>query len=103
MAQKVQVILVDDVDGGPADETVTFSLDGVSYEIDLAAHRASQLRDALEPWIEAGRRTATRRSSSSRGSSDAAQIRAWAKGTGLTCAPRTRPRTSHPARLRRTG
>ena len=51
MAQKVQVVLVDDLDGGHADETVTFSLDGVSYEIDLshenaAAMRAVQSRDA---------------------------------------------------------
>ena len=35
MAQKVQVLLVDDIDGGTADETVTFGLDGVTYEIDL--------------------------------------------------------------------
>ena len=47
MAQKVQVILVDDIDGGEADETVSFSLDGVSYEIDLSESNATELRDAL--------------------------------------------------------
>ncbi|TMR20990.1 Lsr2 dimerization domain-containing protein, partial [Actinomadura geliboluensis] len=36
MAQKVQVLLVDDLDGGEADETVAFSIDGASYEIDLS-------------------------------------------------------------------
>ena len=41
MAQKVQVILVDDIDGGAADETVSFSLDGVSYEIDLSTTNAA--------------------------------------------------------------
>ena len=45
MAQKVQVLLVDDIDGGTADETVTFGLDGVTYEIDLTSGHASELRD----------------------------------------------------------
>ena len=40
MAQKVQVLLVDDLDGGPAEETVSFALDGVTYEIDLNAQNA---------------------------------------------------------------
>ena len=47
MAQRVQVILEDDIDGGPADETVTFGLDGVTYEIDLSEKNASALRDAI--------------------------------------------------------
>ena len=47
MAQKVQVILVDDIDGGTAEETVSFSLDGVSYEIDLSTANAAKLRDAF--------------------------------------------------------
>lgn len=57
MAKKVTVTLVDDFDGaGPADETVEFSIDGVSYEIDLSAQNAQKLRDLFTPWIEAGRR-----------------------------------------------
>ena len=44
MAQKVQVLLVDDLDGGEATETVAFSLDGNSYEIDLSSENASKLR-----------------------------------------------------------
>ena len=47
VAQRVEVVLVDDVDGGPADETVQFALDGVSYEIDLNAANATALREAL--------------------------------------------------------
>jgi hypothetical protein len=51
MAQKVQVVLVDDLDNGPADETVTFSLDGVSYEIDLSHDNAAKLRDVLATYV----------------------------------------------------
>ena len=87
MAQKVQVLLVDDIDGGEADETVTFALDGKTYEIDLNAKNASKLRSALEPYLKNGRRTGRtsggRKSrSSSSGSSDTAKIRAWAKEHG---------------------
>jgi hypothetical protein len=93
MAQKVQVILVDDVDGGPADETVSFSLDGVRYEIDLAARRASDLRAAMEPWVAHARRVGTRASRpgrSSRGSGEVAAIRAWAKSHGFAVNERGR-------------
>lgn len=51
MAQKVQVILVDDLDGGEAEESVSFSLDGVNYEIDLSAANAEALREAIAPWV----------------------------------------------------
>jgi hypothetical protein len=60
MAQKVQVILVDDVDGGEADETVSFALDGVSYEIDVSESNAQALRDALAPWLGHARRVGGR-------------------------------------------
>lgn len=56
MVQKVQVILLDDVDGSEADETVTFGLDGVEYEIDLTGERAEELRKAMETWTNHGRR-----------------------------------------------
>ncbi|NSC23177.1 Lsr2 family protein [Streptomyces albus subsp. chlorinus] len=90
MAQKVQVLLVDDLDGGEADETVTFALDGKSYEIDLTAANADKLRSALEPYLKNGRRTGGRssrgkggRSASGSGSGqDTAKIRAWAKEQG---------------------
>ena len=55
MAKTVIVKLTDDIDGGDADETVQFALDGKSYEVDLSAANASKLRDALKPYIEKGR------------------------------------------------
>jgi hypothetical protein len=55
MAKTVIVKLTDDLDGGDADETIQFALDGKSYEVDLSAANASKLRDALKPYIEKGR------------------------------------------------
>jgi hypothetical protein len=89
MAQKVQVILVDDIDGGPAEETVSFALDGTSYEIDLNAANASKLRDTLAPYVGTARRTGSR-SSGGRGgrgrgrgrNNQTAEIRAWARENG---------------------
>ena len=66
MAQKVQVILVDDVDGGDASETVTFGLDGVTYEIDLNEKNASKLRDSLATWVGHGRKVGGRSASGTR-------------------------------------
>ncbi|MBW8799955.1 histone-like nucleoid-structuring protein Lsr2 [Streptomyces sp. 900105755] len=89
MAQKVQVLLVDDLDGGEADETVTFALDGKTYEIDLTTANADKLRGLLDPYVKGGRRTGGRASggrgkarAASGGSQDTAQIRAWAKENG---------------------
>ena len=90
MAQKVQVVLIDDIDGSTADETVTFALDGTSYEIDLTNRRAAELRDALAPWIRSARRTNTRSSRSSRSSGDVAAIRAWARAHGYSVNERGR-------------
>lgn len=90
VAQKVQVLLVDDLDGGEADETVTFALDGKTYEIDLTTSNADKLRGLLEPYVKGGRRTGGRASggrgkarAASGGSQDTAQIRAWAKENGF--------------------
>ena len=55
MAKTVVVKLTDDMDGGDADETIHFALDGRSYEIDLSAGNAAALRDALKPYMEKGR------------------------------------------------
>ncbi|MDH6460720.1 hypothetical protein M2302_000881 [Micromonospora sp. A200] len=56
MARKVITVLSDDLDGGKADRTVEFSLDGVAYTIDLSDENAGVLRKALDPYISAGRR-----------------------------------------------
>ncbi len=96
MAQKVQVLLVDDIDGGTADETVTFSLDGVSYEIDLTAAHASELRDSLATWVgharKVGGRSAAGRGAARprRSASDAGAIREWAKSNGFEVSERGR-------------
>jgi Lsr2 len=87
MAQKVQVLLVDDLDGGEADETVSFSVDGAAYEIDLSSANAKKLRDSLAPFVEKSRKAGTtsrrrrQRGASSRERS--AEIRAWAKDHGI--------------------
>jgi hypothetical protein len=88
MAQKVTVLLVDDIDGGPADETVSFSLDGVSYEIDLSTKNAASFRDSLAQYVgtarKAGGRGSGRSSGRRRASGDnkTAQIREWARANG---------------------
>ena len=56
MAERIQVELVDDIDGSPAQDTVTFALDGVTYEIDLSERHARQLRSTLGRYIERARR-----------------------------------------------
>jgi Lsr2 len=55
MAKTVIVKLTDDIDGGDADETVQFALDGKSYEVDLSSANAAKLREAFKPYVEAGR------------------------------------------------
>jgi hypothetical protein len=100
MAKKVTVTLVDDFDGeGSADETVEFSLDGVSYEIDLSSKNAQKLRNELKPWLEAGRRVGGRRRGRSappgrgRASIDreqSAAIREWARRNGHKVSTRGR-------------
>ncbi|MET9697180.1 Lsr2 family protein [Streptomyces sp. NPDC006529] len=99
MAQKVQVLLVDDLDGGEADETVTFALDGKTFEIDLTTANAEKLRGLLEPYVKGGRRTGGRaatagrakgRTAATSGNPDTAEIRAWAKAKGLSVNDRGR-------------
>ncbi|MEU9113327.1 Lsr2 family protein [Streptomyces sp. NPDC048483] len=97
MAQKVQVLLVDDLDGGEADETVTFALDGKSYEIDLTDANAQKLRESLADFVKAGRRAGRSagargkaRTAAAGGSGDTAKIRAWAKENGYNVNDRGR-------------
>jgi len=90
MAQKVHVLLVDDLDGSTAAETVSFALDGAKYEIDLTAAHAADLRATLAPWIKAGRKTSTRTSGRGRSGGDVSKIRMWAKAHGYTVSERGR-------------
>ena len=94
MAQKITVELEDDLDGGPADETVRFGLGGTDYEIDLSTKNAAAFRKQLAPYIEHARKTGRGqrrrpgRTVSSREHS--ADIRAWAKDQGITVSDRGR-------------
>jgi Lsr2 len=92
MAQRVQIILEDDYDGGTADETVTFSLDGAEYEIDLSSKNATGLREALAPWVAHARKIGGRRKRTTKatGSSSTSDIRAWAQAQGLDVSSRGR-------------
>ena len=90
MAQRVQVLVTDDLDGGTADETLSFGLDGRAYEIDLNAKNAAKVRKLLASYIAAGRRvgrvprqTGFGRSASSSGLGNAAAVRAWATGARI--------------------
>jgi hypothetical protein len=105
VAQKVLTTLQDDLDGSKAAETVTFSIDGVSYQIDLNAKHASKLRKTFAPFITAGRRVSGRstrkaqeptRSAGRRAAApvetpvDPAAVRAWAAANKVKVSPRGR-------------
>jgi hypothetical protein len=100
MARSVQVQLLDDIDGSKADETLTYGLDGTSYEIDLSAQHAEKLRTSLAKFILKSRRTGRGRVTATRGRSgvaparsDRAQnqaIRDWAKSKGVAVSDRGR-------------
>lgn len=88
MAQKVQVVLVDDLDGGPGDQTVTFSYQGVGYEIDLSDANAAKFADTLALYIGNGRkvggsRRAGRRGAARAGGPSPSDVREWARGRGI--------------------
>ena len=98
MAQKVQVVLTDDLDGGEAEETVQFALDGVSYEIDLSGANAGSLREVFATYVAAARRLGGRSvrrgtATKSRPAServDLSDLRAWARDHGYQVSDRGR-------------
>ena len=99
MAQKIHVVLEDDLDGGPADETVTFGLDGTTYEIDLNAKNAGALRDAFASYVGHARKVGggtrrARKTSAGSGSggdgTSAKEIRDWARSNGYDVPDRGR-------------
>jgi len=95
MAQRVQYMLVDDIDGTEAVESVSFSLDGVSYEIDLTAANAKKLRNDLAAWVGHARRSGGRKSSRKGGAagqrrSDLSAVRQWARKNGSQVSDRGR-------------
>ncbi|WP_431844012.1 histone-like nucleoid-structuring protein Lsr2 [Calidifontibacter indicus] len=98
MAQRVQIKLIDDLDGTDAEETVTFGLDGVSYEIDLSQANAAQLRDDLAKWVGSARRVKGRVSRTTRATGgnggnskdDLNKIREWGRQNGYQVSERGR-------------
>lgn len=98
MAKHTTVTLIDDLDGGEADEQVQFSVDGRSYEIDLSTKNAGKLRESLAPFVSAARRAGGRSGSagsSSNGSSASERavnraVREWAVGQGMKISERGR-------------
>ncbi len=97
MAQKIQMLFIDDLDGGEADGTVRFGLDGTEYEIDLNAEHAQALRDALARYVQAARRAGGSARRSARGGRrapaggvDSTEVREWAKAQGIDVKDRGR-------------
>lgn len=96
MAQRVQVLLVCDMHDGEsaAEESISFSIDGSAYEIDLCPEHATNLREAFAPFVGAARRasgrTGGRRRRGSAGPGRAGEIRDWARAQGFTVPARGR-------------
>jgi hypothetical protein len=94
MAQRVTVMLEDDLDGGPADETVRFGFGGADYEIDLSTKNAAAFRKQLARFIDharkAGRAQPPRSARSAASRQRSGDIRAWAKGHGIAVSERGR-------------
>jgi hypothetical protein len=99
VAQRKIILLEDDLDGGEADETIQFSLDGTSYEIDLSAANAAKLRESLEKYVKSGRKTSGRAAAKQRGrastgrvavSGNTQKIREWARESGFSISDRGR-------------
>jgi ribosomal protein L16/L10AE len=100
MAQRVQVLLEDDLSGGTADETVSYALDGQAYEIDLNSKNAEALRKALSRYLAASRkvkarpavmrRTTVPQQTRTHVGPDPKAVRAWAGSAGVTIPARGR-------------
>jgi hypothetical protein len=96
MAQKIQTLIIDDIDGGEAEGTVRFGLDGTDYEIDLSAAHTEELRKALAGYVSHARKaggTARRTPRGRRGAAstaDTAKVREWARENGFEIRDRGR-------------
>jgi hypothetical protein len=95
VAQKIETIFIDDLDGSTADTTIRFGLDGADYEIDLNAAHADELRKAAERYIEAGRKVSgsvrrAARGSARRSGPISSEVREWAKDQGYEVKERGR-------------
>lgn len=93
MAQRISVVLEDDLDGSPADGTISFALDGRNYEIDLNNNNADRLRAAFRPFTAAGRRSKSRTARTGKSRTtvvDPVAVRKWAQSNGIAVSARGR-------------
>ena len=93
MAQRTQVLYVDDIDGSDAEGTVRFAFDGTDYEIDLNKKHADQLAEAIAPFIAAARKVQSSRRQARgvrAGRHDLSDVRAWARDQGIKISERGR-------------
>jgi hypothetical protein len=95
MAQKVNIVLIDDLDDSDASETVSFGLDGTSYEIDLNDANAAALRESFSAYVGHARKvTAARgrrpRSTTTTSGPSARELRDWARSNGYKVSDRGR-------------
>lgn len=93
MARTMKVVLTDDIDGTPADETVEFPVDGTDYEIELNSDNAAKFREVLEPYISKARRVSGSRTSKKKVTSsrfDPVKVRDWARDNGFEVSERGR-------------
>jgi hypothetical protein len=95
MAQQIQTLFIDDIDGGPAEGTVRFGLDGTDYEIDLSTEHSEKLHKVLAAYVTHARKaggTARRGPRGRRGAGplDTRKIREWARAEGIDIKERGR-------------
>lgn len=103
MAQTTRILLTDDLDGSEAAETVTFAVDGVTYEIDLSGEHATQLRESVARYVDNARKLGARRAPATKRAAskttgdksagdrpDTQQVREWAKEHGIEVSERGR-------------
>jgi len=109
VAKETFTRLIDDLDGGTAHETVTFALDGHTYQIDLSTKHAKKLRTDLAPYVEVGSRVPARGARVGRGRGAVGDkdvnrsIREWAIARGYDIAPRGRIKQEIVEEYHRTG
>jgi len=90
VASRTITTLTDDIDGGDADETVTFSFKGTQYEIDLSKKNVDKMVKALQPYTSPARKSGGRTTSSGADRDQLAKIREWARANGHQVSDRGR-------------
>ena len=92
MAQQIHTLFIDDIDGGPAEGTVRFGLDGTDYEIDLSTAHSEELHKVLAAYVTHARKAGgtARRGPRGRRGADARKVREWARTEGIDIKERGR-------------